>query len=75
MVHMAKTKIQSLFNFAGKPKEETKEIVAFLLFRDRFCCPSAVREVTLADTIPKHNQVVWLIVSVLPIPLYGRRDS
>ena len=55
MVHMAKIKIEALFDFAGKSKEKTKEIVTFLLFRDRFCCPFSVREVPVA--IPKLNQV------------------
>ena len=48
MVHIAKIKIEALFDFAGKSKEKTKEIVTFLLFRDRFCCPSSVREVPVA---------------------------
>jgi hypothetical protein len=61
MVHMAKTKIESLFGFSGKSMEETREIVTYLLFRDRFCCPSSVREVPVA--IPKLNQVFWLTIT------------
>ena len=68
MVHTAKNKIKALFDFAGKSKEQTKEIVTFLLFRDRFCCPSSVREVPVA--IPKLNQVFWLTVSDFSIPVY-----
>ena len=68
MVHTAKNKIKALFDFAGKSKEQTKEIVTFLLVRDRFCCLDSVREIPA--TIPKLNQVFWLTVSDLSISIY-----